>query len=290
VNSTAAGGEVDAISAGNFGPLVIKNSITIDGKGLGTVVETSATAVAVAIEATSTSQVVLRNLSINGAGTGGGAIKFSNGGTLMVEGCAISGFANISIDDEAFGSDMYNGSNLYVKSTTIVGSSMALQINGSYLAEVTLEHVSATGLNPSAIAIANCSNVADVLITDSVFTNTTGYSGAGAGLSVDKTCAQTSVIVERSTFFGFGYGINLFAGTVNLSDSTIYRTNYSAVARASSTLTLSNNNFYFNHYTPYCAQTTAQHTAFLSAGNNRETTDPGGSYESCSSTGPFRVQ
>src|SRR5205823_3447799 len=79
---TDAGGEINCVDAGDFGPLTITKSITIDCAGtVGGILVTSGTAITI-----NTASVVvrLRNLTINGgsttAGTGGQVgVKFTNG-------------------------------------------------------------------------------------------------------------------------------------------------------------------------------------------------------------------
>jgi hypothetical protein len=115
ISKTAAGGEIDALDDGGYGAITITKSITIDGSGhLAGILSAGTTGVIVNASATST--VILRNLSINGVGTGVYGIREIAGGTLQVEKCVISGMTNHGIYI-----NMANGttSNLYVKDTYI---------------------------------------------------------------------------------------------------------------------------------------------------------------------------
>ena len=96
ISKTAAGGEIDALDPGGFGTLTITKSITIDGttgQGFGSTLNTGAAIAGFTINdslaaAPRTSNVILRNLSIQGGGTatlGSSGIRFLSGKSLHVE-------------------------------------------------------------------------------------------------------------------------------------------------------------------------------------------------------------
>jgi hypothetical protein len=103
-SKTAAGGEIDALDAGGFGPLTITQSITIDGGG-GQVASTLAAGTnGIIVSAGATDIVVLRNLRFQGSlgnGSGGSpglsAIAFNSGAQLIVDNCDIIGFSTDGI-------------------------------------------------------------------------------------------------------------------------------------------------------------------------------------------------
>jgi hypothetical protein len=87
---TDAGGEINCIDAGNFGPLTITKTITIDCAGtLGGINPGAADAITI-----NTASVIarLRNLSLNGTGTGLIGVRFLNGAALFVENCVVANF------------------------------------------------------------------------------------------------------------------------------------------------------------------------------------------------------
>ncbi|HYO80750.1 MAG TPA: right-handed parallel beta-helix repeat-containing protein [Bryobacteraceae bacterium] len=87
---TAAGGEINAMDSGGFGSLSITKSITIDGTG--TMASTlSSYANGIVVNVGPSDVVTLRNLSINGAGTGISGVRMISGGTLILENVEISG-------------------------------------------------------------------------------------------------------------------------------------------------------------------------------------------------------
>jgi hypothetical protein len=84
---TTAGGEIDALGRGGFGALTITKAITIDGSGLASILYSGTTGIT--INAGANDAVTLRNLTLDGTGTGLIGMKFNSGASLMVEDCVI---------------------------------------------------------------------------------------------------------------------------------------------------------------------------------------------------------
>lgn len=95
---TAAGGEIDALDAGEFGTVTIAGSITIDAHAAFGFGRVEATAAPIVVNAGPSDVVVLRGLSIQGRGLGDSGIRFVAGGALHVEDCVLSGFTGNAID------------------------------------------------------------------------------------------------------------------------------------------------------------------------------------------------
>jgi hypothetical protein len=85
ISKTAAAGEIDALDSGGFGAVTITKSVSIDGVGtIASILSAGTNGINVNIANTDT--VILRNISINGAGTGVNGINWFNaGGNLTVE-------------------------------------------------------------------------------------------------------------------------------------------------------------------------------------------------------------
>src|SRR2546421_620312 len=96
IPKTADGGEIDCIDPGGFGTVTITKSITIDGNGtFASILAAGTNGVNVndsASGAANTHIVRLRNLSINGAGTGFSGINFTSAKQLYIENCQVFGF------------------------------------------------------------------------------------------------------------------------------------------------------------------------------------------------------
>ena len=104
ISKTASPGEIDALDPGGFGTVTITKSITIDGAGTMASILSSGVQ-GIVINALSTDKVIIRNISINGAGTtlGTNGIHVINAGSVTVENCNIFGFSGqgILVDNSA---------------------------------------------------------------------------------------------------------------------------------------------------------------------------------------------
>ena len=90
ISKTAAGGEIDCLDPGGFGAVTITKSITIDGGGtLGSVLVSGTNAINVSGAGII---VRLRNLSLEGIGTGLVGINATNVTALFIENCTIANF------------------------------------------------------------------------------------------------------------------------------------------------------------------------------------------------------
>jgi hypothetical protein len=89
-------GEIDCLDPGGFGAVTITKSIVIDcGATLGSVLVAGTHAIIV--NGAATDRVILRNLSINGMGTGLNGIYALSVGTLHIENVAIRGMSGVGI-------------------------------------------------------------------------------------------------------------------------------------------------------------------------------------------------
>jgi hypothetical protein len=113
ISKTAAGGTISVLDPGGFGAVTITKSITIEGDGtLASILGAGTNGVV--INAAASDTIILRNLIIEGAGTGLNGIRFLNGLALYVQNCTINRFTQKGIDFEPTG-----GSLLFVKDTVI---------------------------------------------------------------------------------------------------------------------------------------------------------------------------
>src|SRR5579864_3108710 len=98
ISKTAAGGEIDALDPAGFGALTITKAITIDGGG-GQVASVLVSGTnGIVVQAGPSDVVILRNLRINGIGSGLNAIRFLSGKDLNVENVYVFGFTQNGID------------------------------------------------------------------------------------------------------------------------------------------------------------------------------------------------
>ncbi len=97
ISKTAAGGEIDVIDPGGFGAVTITKSITIDGNGALAGILTTGGTSGVIVNAGANDVVILRNLSIEGAGSGANGIRVLNASQVHVENCTIQNFTTNGI-------------------------------------------------------------------------------------------------------------------------------------------------------------------------------------------------
>src|SRR5499427_5429271 len=89
ISKTLAGGEIDALDPGGFGAVTITKAITIDGGG-GQVASVLVSGTnGIVIQAGPNDVVTLRNLRVNGIGTGINGIRFLSGRALHIQSCYI---------------------------------------------------------------------------------------------------------------------------------------------------------------------------------------------------------
>ncbi len=92
---TTAGGEIDVLDPGDFGPLTIAQSVSIAGDEINPSGMTSTGTSNVVINAGANDVVDLRGLTFNGAGTAGvSGVLFNSGARLHVQNCAFLGFGS----------------------------------------------------------------------------------------------------------------------------------------------------------------------------------------------------
>jgi hypothetical protein len=98
ISKTAAGGEIDALDPAGFGALTIIKAITIDGGGgqVASVLVSGTNGIVVAAGAADV--VTIRNIYINGIGSGINGIRFLSGKALHIEHVNIFGFTANGID------------------------------------------------------------------------------------------------------------------------------------------------------------------------------------------------
>src|SRR5271156_1930020 len=165
ISKTATGGEIDVLDPGGFGTVTITKALTIDGGG-GQAASVLASGTNAIVVQAGAGNVILRNLSINEAGTGLSGITFNSGAALIVENCAIFGFV----------------SNAVIVSTT-AGTNHVAILNSRL-----------SNNNQGGIQVKITGGTTTVSVTDVKATNN------NFGIGVDTTGGGTaSLIMDRAT-------------------------------------------------------------------------------------------
>jgi hypothetical protein len=208
ISKTAAGGEIDTLDPGGFGGVTITKSIIIDGySGLGGVLVSGSNGIIV--NAASSDVVILRNLDINGTGTGLAGILILGAGDVRIENCKIFRFAGRGIEDRR------TTGHLAVTNTVVSdnGQTGILALpSGSSTLRVTVDHVQMHHNGNSGLAVTN--GVRAVVVHSSATSNTVMgfYADSGGILDVDNSVA----------FGNANTGVMaLTGGLIRLSNTTV---------------------------------------------------------------------
>ena len=208
ISKTAASGEIDTLDPGGFGAVTITKSITIDGtSGIAGVLVSGTNGIIV--NASSSDVVILRNLDINGIGSGLAGILILGAGDVRIENSKIYRFSGRGIEDRRTAGHL-SVTNTIVNDNVQTGI-LAIPAGASTL-NVTVDHVQMHGNGNSGLAVTN--GVRAMVVHSSATSNTAMGFYADSGASLD---------VENGVAFGNGNtGVMALTGaTVRLSNTTV---------------------------------------------------------------------
>jgi hypothetical protein len=247
ISKTARGGEISVLDPGGFGAVTITKGITISADGtLGSILASSVNGINVACGAGNENDVVIiRNISINGAGGASGAntglsgISYTNCRQLTVEKVTIEGFTVAGIRMA-----VPNGGELIINDTTITDSAAGISVNttaGQALVTVDntrIQNMTGTGIETlagSAFAAVNVfnSNIShnnsdglkvsgpngQITVVDSalVFNNASAVNCAGNG---GRFRLARNVIANNANGVSIGAGCTVLSAGNNSVDGS----------------------------------------------------------------------
>jgi len=206
ISKTAANGEIDALDSGGFGAVTITKSIVLDGNSTLAGVLVSGTN-GIVVNAASTDVVILRNLDINGVGSGLTGILVLGGGDVRIENCKIYGFMNRGIDDHR------TAGALAVLNTVVSNNDQTgiLAGAGASTLLVTLKNVQMHSNGNAGFAISG--SVRASVVQSSSTSNAHGfYADTNAALDLHDSVASGNV----------GNGLmTLTGGTIRFSNTSV---------------------------------------------------------------------
>jgi len=209
ISKTAAGGEINCMDPGGFGTITFTKSMTIDCAGtLGSILAAGTNGVN--ISTTNGIKVTLRNLSIDGAGTGINGVRVNIGSTVLLENVSIFGFTNNGID------------------TALLTQSATIRV----------KNVSFANISGTAAFITTTGGFATAQITDSSFVG--GIAGVNSGNNGFTTVSNSSFqgVTTAAQASGTGF-LNV--------DTSLFTNNTNAVtANGGTNVRVSNNALYDN--------------------------------------------
>jgi hypothetical protein len=203
ISKTASGGEIDALDPGGFGAVTITKGITIDGNGtLASVLHSGVNGIIV--NAPTTDTVIIRNISISGAGTtlGTNGIRYLAGKQLVVQNVTLQQVSGNLIDVQL-------GSNGNLELDNVTG------VNGGGIGVNMLTTTGALFANINNSRFYNCGTgiKADrnthLVVRNSVVAGNMGASApSGNGIQVAPNGAgSVGAIIENNSVSGCAEGI-----------------------------------------------------------------------------------
>jgi hypothetical protein len=196
VNATAAGGEVDALDAGAYGSFTISHAITIEGQGW-SYVAPPANGNAITINATTSDNINIHGVSLNGVGTTfTSGILFNSGGRLNIRDSVIQNFTQNGIFCSPNTSTL---SQLYVSNTLVSDNGKnGIEISsgaGTGTTNGVLDHVQIENNAQNGLYVITNTETINVIVSDSVSANN-GESGI---VAFPQGVAPVNIMVRNST-------------------------------------------------------------------------------------------
>src|SRR5262245_16386579 len=207
ISKTAAGGEVNILDSSGYGFVTITKSITIDGGGAFASILAASGTTGIVINAGATDVVTIRNLSINGVGTGLDGIRFVSGKALNIDNVKIFGFTSDGIEVNKTAAGALNIEDSLVSDCAGTGVRIASS-SGAVSIAIGRSRIQncGSGIQASANAVLN--------IRDSDFFKN------NIALLVDAGNAQASVFNVR--FASNIVGITATAGVARIIGNTFF--------------------------------------------------------------------
>jgi len=231
---TSAGGEIDAVDAGNFGQVLITKSVTIDGGTVAFYTPPARPATSkpplptehygIQVNAPGAT-VTLRNLKIQGFGSGQVGILFEGGTALHIEHCTISNFIDDGIliqgntDNQVFIEDTISRDNgnagLGIENSggysyvQISDSHFANNVNGiesGSASRTTVRNSDVSGNSAAGFRSDATHGSSFLSVTDSAATHN------GVGAQAGGTDKVTWVRLSNVLLIGNSPGINVLPG------------------------------------------------------------------------------
>jgi hypothetical protein len=217
-NAVAVGGTIAVRDAGGYGPLAINHSVSVINEGGVVAGIFGPPSAAIDIQAGATDVVVIKGLTLEGAGTGTSGIKVTSAGEVTVSKCTIKGFSDnlpAAVGTGVLISPASGTTTFTVTDSFIIGNSdSAIAVTPSSSASVkgVIKNVTISGGQHAIFLYAPNSAKQQLSIEDTVVTQS-GDGVLGVGLSA-------SISAVRLESRGNQYGVYASSGaTITLSRS-----------------------------------------------------------------------
>jgi hypothetical protein len=227
---TSAGGTINVLSAGDFGPLTITKSISIvaDGVQAG-ILGGGSIGAAIKIQAGVGGIVTLRGLTIDLRGTDNDGISFLSGTVLHVHDCFIRGSTHGIRFTPTTTSELYVADSVIADSSTKGAGGVWVAPTGSSIVKVVLDRVRVENSGTAGISFfLGGDTVASIsaIVRDSVAAGSSKLAAGNGGPGIVASgygSGTAKVMVDRSAFAHNGAGVLVIGAraTILIGDSTL---------------------------------------------------------------------
>jgi hypothetical protein len=214
ISKTAAGGEISVLDPGGFGVVTITKAITINGDGTLAGILSAGTN-GIIVNAGANDRVVIRNVSINGVGTGLNGIRYLAGKSLTLDNVTISGVTGRGIDVS-----LAAAGSLFAQDTRITNCGTGVFVSTTVgNATAMLDHVSLQNNTNGIEASTN----ARITISNSVIASNTSNGVLASSGSAEANVSRCQVDHNGLT----AINVTASGGRIRISSNDIYNNNTS---------------------------------------------------------------
>jgi parallel beta helix pectate lyase-like protein len=211
---TPAGGTINVLSPGNFGPVVINKAVSIVADGVEAVINATINGSGISVAVAAAQTVSLRGLTINMMGLNNDGIEFKSGGALHVKNCVVrNGRAGVAVRTPS------GNPEIYISDTVFFHMDNGLMVSPTGSAKVVIERARAEGgttgfwLNGAASSGAITATIRDSIAT--------GNAQVGI-LTEDDGSGSTTVMIDHVVAANNQIGIRIGTGsTARFGNSTV---------------------------------------------------------------------
>ena len=240
ISKTAAGGEIDVLDPGGFGTVTITKSMTLDTGGgpVGSLLNTSGTT-GVIVNAGVLGTVMLRNLTINGAGSGLSGIRVITCGTLHIVNTIISGNTGSGVDiSPTSGNTQVFMNNDYIRDNTTNG--ILVKGSGGLAVQLTIDNVMLANNGGSGLRVEDGGKAGATRLT---------VTGSTNGINAVSTSTASAIVLKSSMVSGNSNGLVTSGANASIviSDVAIYNNVFAGISSPTGTVYTFGNNYNANN-------------------------------------------
>jgi hypothetical protein len=212
-SKTATNGEISALDPGGFGTINITKSITLNGDGtLASILNAGTTGIIVNITTNlATDKVVVRNVSIQGAGTGTDGVRIIDGAEVILDNVTINGFTDAGVDVT-----QSQSGNVFLRNVRISKGAVGVRTQTTVgFVSGAFENVAIDGMTSHGVECVNRTTL--------VMRNVEASRCVGSGFR--SAAATVNMAVENSVSSGNNFGFESTAGNLRIANCGMYFNN-----------------------------------------------------------------